>query len=152
MSSQTTGAWGRPHSLTQAVSAVEQQRIDGAARATQAARAETARVAQIGREAQALADAVQGCIDGGAPGYSSNYPNDAQYTVARAYASTVVVRAYALWRDSHSAPDRVALRPHMMGPSQKFTGGRGGAKQANFIRLAAPGSSKRHNVHINVND
>ncbi len=43
-----------------------------------------------------------------------------------------------------------ALRVHVLGPSKKYTGGREGASQANFIRDVSATSTRRFNVHVNI--
>ncbi|WP_170979359.1 hypothetical protein [Roseomonas sp. HF4] len=150
-----SGAWGNAGGVsalksTAAPLTPEQQQANRLAEAERKAREAAA---ALRKRAEDLRDKVEGCITGGG-NISSNYIYDDQFTVAGRWKTTEVTLAFDLWKQLHEARQRgsvVTLRIHMMGPSAKYSGGRDGQVQANFIRNKGGAKKGRYNVHINVN-
>ena len=147
-------AWGKPGGLAAVMAppTPEQQQAQLAAeakrKADDAARALRAR-------AEALRSKVEQCIATGGGGISSNYVQDDQYTVSGYWTTNEATMAFDLWKqlyESTTPGSVIALQMHMMGPAAKYTGGRDGAIQANFIRLKETGKVGRYNVHIDIRD
>ncbi|MBR0658460.1 hypothetical protein [Neoroseomonas oryzicola] len=145
--------WGKPGGLAAVMAApnAQQQQAQLEAEAKRKVE-EAARALRL--RAEALRNKVEECIKTGG-GISGNYVQDDQYTAPGYWTTNETTMAFDLWKQLYEAKapgSVVSLQIHMMGPSAKYTGGRNGAIQANFIRLKQTGKAGRYNVHIDVRD
>lgn len=145
--------WGKPGGLAAVLAPMTKEQQLAQAQAAKQREAEDAARALRAR-AESLRDKVEACISSGG-GISGNYIQDDQYTVAGNWTTNETTQAFALWKDFYEQRQKgsvKALHIHMMGPSAKYSGGRDGAIQANFIRDKGAGKQGRYNVHVNVRD
>lgn len=139
-----SGAWGKP--LVQRAQTPEE--VAAAAAAAAKKKADEAAAALLAR-ATRLKDAIETVITTRDAGVSSKYGSDEQYTVRGTWTTAEAGQAFELWKAQYGAPAVVSLAMHKLGPTQKFTGGRGGDWQFNFIRKITATGSGRFNVHVN---
>jgi len=140
------GAWGKPLVVREQTEEEKQREIDLAAQ-----RKRDEEALAINQAAQTLANKIEKAISSRDGGQSSNYVGDEQYEVKGSYSTTVILLAFTKWKDNYSTTQITNLNIHMLGPSAKYTGGRNGRKQANFIRYISETQQKyRFNIHINA--
>jgi hypothetical protein len=106
--------------------------------------------AALNYEAGQLANRVETAISSRDGGFSSNYAGDEQLAVSSEYSEAVILLAFEKWKEKYISSDILALNLHKLGPSPKYTGGRGGKLQANFLRLISSEKSYKFNVHIDA--
>ena len=138
------GAWGKPLVTRKATLEEKKRALELAAKrkADEKTRAQNT-------AAESLANKVETAISERGGGYSGNYSGDEQYSVKGTYETAVILLAFAKWTAKY--PGQIlSLNIHMLGPAPKYTGGRNGQLQANFIRLINNTSTHRFNVHINA--
>ncbi|MFT7129414.1 MAG: hypothetical protein ACI89U_001530 [Gammaproteobacteria bacterium] len=140
-----SGAWGKPLVVREQTPEERQRAIDGA-RERQLAEQTRA----LNSSAMSLAGKVESEIASRDGGASGNYVGDEQYSVSGSYDGPVILLAFEKWKAKYSSSDVVDLQMHMLGPSPKYTGGRNGQKQANFIRKIGSASPYRFNIHIDA--
>jgi hypothetical protein len=137
------GIWGKPLVIREQTSQeIEQQKL------AEAQRKANEKAQALNYEAQQLANKVENCIKTRNGGKSGNYIGDEQYEVTGEYRQEVITLGFQKWCAMY--PNQVnSLNLHMLGPSPKYTGGRNGQRQANFLRFINPPKSYKFNIHIN---
>jgi len=101
-------------------------------------------------EAKQLAGKVESAISSRGGGVSGNYGADEQYEVGGIYGKAVINQAFEVWKQTYYVGKVHSLNIHKLGPSEKFTGGRDGKLQVNFLRLIVSGKAGKYNIHINA--
>ncbi len=143
-------AWGRgglPAAIRAPVTPEQEKRNREAARQRELDAAQASLMAL----AATIRDQVEACFRKPG-GYAPDYHSDDQYSLDKSYSRVAVAIGYELWKDLYHPGRLISLNVHMMGPSPKLSGGRGGQVQANFIRKKEVGKEGRYNVHINISD
>jgi hypothetical protein len=107
------------------------------------AKTEKDNASEIVRQVQAIVTGVSSKP----AGYSANYAGDALFTAKGSYTANEINIAKTDWLALYA--NNVAYNAHVMGPSPKYTGGRNGQIQADFIRKIETNGQGRYNVHVN---
>ena len=140
-----SGAWGKPLAVREQTQEEKQEAAQRAA----AAKADEASKALM-RRATELVDKIEACTASRSAGVSAKYGSDEQYGVAGTWAQAEASQAFIMWKARYGT-SATALDMHMLGPSKKYSGGRNGKSQINFIRKIVAGKGNRFNIHVDWN-